>query len=297
VAVSHAPQSASILRPNIALLTNVSEAHLVWHKSLEEIADFKSAVFRYLEPQGTAVICRDTELFERVRMHASRPDLKVITYGTHADADWRLEKFDPLTGDANYVFESQRVTLNIKAGSQHQAVNLAGALACLAAAGEDWRDVAGHLKNWSPIAGRGVSFSIQTTNGSRALVVDDAFNAAPIAMKAAIKALAERKEAKRRVLVLGEMLELGDASKELHTRLAEVVAAHSIDCVYAVGKVYDEFWEQLPVCRRGKHVSTREDLHLSILADARDGDIWWIKGAHGSGLHYEVAKLHAMKIV
>ncbi len=129
------------------------------------------------------------------------------------------------------------------------------------------------------------------------MIVDDAFNAAPIAMLAAAEALAAEMKASRRVLVLGEMLELGQNSKAIHTRLAHVIAHLPIEQVYAVGEAYGEFWQKLPEAKRGRYLETLEELHKTLKVDIRDGDVWWFKGAHGSGLHRTVQALRSAQVV
>lgn len=293
VAVGHAIRSAPVLRPNIAIVTNISEAHLEAFNGIKGIADAKSAVIRALEPDGTAVICRDTALYERVRGHAERKGVKIITYGTHESADWRLTDFDSSSGVAEYRIGNEQLKLKLIPGARHQAVNVAGTLACLAAAGEDWRTAANILENWSPPAGRGLPFYVSALSGGKAMIVDDAFNAAPIAMLAAAEALAAEMKVSRRVLVLGEMLELGQNSTAIHTRLAHVIAGLPIEQVYAVGQAYGEFWKELPEAKRGHHFETLDELQKALKTDIRDGDVWWFKGAHGSGLHHTVQALRS----
>lgn len=297
VAVGHATRSAPVLRPNIAIVTNISEAHLEAFNGIEGIADAKSAVLRALEPDGTAVICRDTALYERVRGHAERKGVNIVTYGTHGASDWKLTDFNSSSGEAHYKIGNEQFKLMLIPGARHQAVNVAGTLACLAAGREDWRAAAKILEQWCPPAGRGLPFYVSASLGGKAMIVDDAFNAAPIAMLAAAEALAAEMKASRRVLVLGEMLELGQNSKAIHTRLAHVIAHLPIEQVYAVGEAYGEFWQKLPEAKRGRYLETLEELHKTLKVDIRDGDVWWFKGAHGSGLHHTVQALRSAQVV
>ncbi len=296
VAVGHAQRSAPVLRPHIAIVTNISEAHMEGFYSLEGIADAKSAVLRALEPSGVAVICRDTALYERVRGHALRKDISIITYGAHKDAQWRLVEFCSATGAAHYQTPYGALRMALIAGARHQAINAVGCLACLDAAGEDWRRAATLLQDWSPPAGRGVAFYVAAAPSGQAMIVDDAFNAAPIAMVAAAQSLAAAQHARRRVLVLGEMLELGENSHAIHRRLAEAIAELAIDEVHVVGEAYCDFWAALPDHQRGSYHTRREDLQADLHHRMRDGDVWWFKGAHGSGLHRAVAALRARAI-
>ncbi len=296
VAVGHATRSAPILRPHIAIVTNISEAHLEGFHTLEGIADAKSAVLRALESGGHAVICRDAQLYDRVRDHALRKDVSIITYGMHQDAQWRLAEFCSQTGAADYQTPYGRLRMVLLPGARHQAINAVGCLACLDAAGEDWRRAAMLLQDWSPPAGRGLAFYVAASPSGQAMVVDDAFNAAPIAMAAAAQSLASTQCTGRRVLVLGEMLELGENSRAIHRRLAEAIACLAIDEVHAVGEAYCDFWSALPVHQRGSYHRRREDLQQDLQHRMRDGDVWWFKGAHGSGLHRTVAALRERAI-
>lgn len=296
VAVGHATRSAPVLRPNIGILTNISEAHLEGFNTLEGIADAKSAVLRALEPGGHAVICRDTQLYERVRSHALREDVSISTYGAHQEAAWRLDAFCSQTGIADCDTPYGKLRVALLPGARHQAINALGCLACLAAAGEDWRRGAKLLADWSPPAGRGLAFYVAASPDGKAMVVDDAFNAAPIAMVAAAQSLAAAQPAKRRVLVLGEMLELGETSRAIHRRLADAISGLAIDVVHVVGDAYCDFWDALPMAQRGHYFARREDLQQGLQKRMQDGDIWWFKGAHGSGLHHTVTALRRVAL-
>lgn len=252
---------------------------------------------RALEPGGHAVICRDTQLYERVRSHALREDVSISTYGAHQEAAWRLDAFCSQTGIADCDTPYGKLRMALLPGARHQAINALGCLACLAAACEDWRRAATLLQDWSPPAERGLAFYVAASPNGKAMVVDDAFNAAPIAMVAAAQSLAAAQPAQRRVLVLGEMLELGETSRAIHRRLADAISGLAIDVVHVVGDAYCDFWDALPMAQRGHYFARREDLQQGLQQRMQDGDIWWFKGAHGSGLHHTVTALRrvAMK--
>jgi UDP-N-acetylmuramyl pentapeptide synthase len=112
-------------------------------------------------------------------------------------------------------------------------------------------------------------------------------------MEAALKLLGTTSGSSRRIAVMGEMLELGERSIDYHTAVAEAAARLPIDRVYLLGEAYSEAWDRLPEEQRALHASTRDQLREAILHDALDGDVWLIKGSHGSGLHKLVTELES----
>lgn len=293
VAAGHAARCAGIAQPHVALFTNVSHAHLLHYGTVEAVADLKAAVFDHLTVHGTAVVCRDTPLFERVAERARRTGARLVTYGVHADADIRLLHYDLASRTVRARFFDETVSYVLGGEGEHLATNSLGVLACLQALGDDWRTAMAGLADWQPLEGRGNRFEVALTDGGRATVIDESFNAAPLSMRAALRLLAARPTAGRRVAVLGEMRELGEQATALHTEMAAFLATLSVDRVHVLGALYDDFWQQLPEARRGVQAATLAALDESVRADLRDGDLVLFKGSHSSDIYQVVSGLRA----
>lgn len=129
--------------------------------------------------------------------------------------------------------------------------------------------------------------------GRRVLLLDEAYNANPGSMEAALALLGTKTGAKRRIAVLGEMAELGPDARLYHARLAPFVARQPIDRVYALGPLYDDFWAALPPHIGGRRAASLDDLRNSLRADLRNGDVVLFKGSHSTALHELVSEFAA----
>jgi UDP-N-acetylmuramoyl-tripeptide--D-alanyl-D-alanine ligase len=120
--------------------------------------------------------------------------------------------------------------------------------------------------------------------GGRALLIDESYNANPVSMAAAIALLgqAEPGPRGRRIAVLGDMLELGAQSGELHAGLAAPIVDHAVDLVFCAGPAMRNLWEALPSNRRGGYANDSGTLEPQVLDAVSAGDAVMIKGSFGS---------------
>ncbi|MEM0908368.1 MAG: UDP-N-acetylmuramoyl-tripeptide--D-alanyl-D-alanine ligase, partial [Pseudomonadota bacterium] len=218
IGMNHAGEITPLTKmvsPTIAIITTVAPVHLEFFESVEGIADAKAEIFSGLKPGGTAIIPADNPHFERLRCAAEAVGAKIITFGSD-NADVRLLSFDPLSGAALASVMGETVSFTL-AGAAHNARNALTVLAALEAAGLP-ADGAAQLAQWELPKGRGRRVPLKTTGGE-ALLIDEAYNANPASMAAAIQALGAT-PAQRRIAIVGDMLELGETSAELHRGLA-----------------------------------------------------------------------------
>jgi UDP-N-acetylmuramoyl-tripeptide--D-alanyl-D-alanine ligase len=161
----------------------------------------------------------------------------------------------------------------------------------VAALGGDVARAAAALAAYAPGAGRGAAREIAVAAGGKALLVDESYNAAVPAMRAALATLALRPAKGRRIAVLGDMRELGDFSAALHESLAPDAAA--ADLVFCCGPEMARLHALLPAARRGAHAPDSAALAPVVRAALRDGDVVLVKGALGSRMRVVVEALTA----
>src|SRR3954469_16193676 len=237
-----------MVRPHVAVITTVEPVHIEFFRSISAIADAKGEIFCGIEPGGTAVLNRDNASFERGRAHALRPPGgRVVSFGEHAGADVRAERII-LKAELSVV--EARVlggplVYRVGAPGRHVAMTSLAVLAAVKAAGGDLALAALGLADLRPPAGRGERIALRTPGGGLVLV-DEACNATPASMRAALANLAVTKPGPRgrRIAVLGDMLELGDKGPALHRELAEPVAASGADLVFAAGPLMTHLVER-----------------------------------------------------
>lgn len=267
-------QLCAIARPTVGVVTKVASAHTLGFGGIEGVARAKAELVAALPASGLAVLNADDT---RVHAMAARSAAAVLTFGTGADADVRVSEVevgDDLRPRISVATPWGPVVAVLAVRGAHQAYNAAAAIAVGGALGVKPGLMAEAL---SRAAVSGLRMDLRTApNGLR--VLDDSYNASPVAVEAALHALAAA-PARRRVAVLGLMAELGDASAAEHRRVAQVAAGLGIE-VWAVGA--PEFGA--------------EDLGgpteaLARLSALGEGDIVLVKGSRQAGLDILAAAL------
>jgi len=221
---------SAIAAPTVGVVTNVSEAHVEYFSSADEIALAKRELIESLPADGTAVLNADDDRVSRFRDVHSGP---VVTFGEGAEADFRATCIET-RGAAGVRFTLRReqggeaVPFETGLIGRHNAVNLAAALATTSVCGVDSPDLVDAVARLRPAKRRG-----ETKRLGGALLVDDCYNANPRAMEVMLRVLAET-PAGRRIAVLGEMRELGQHSEELHRRVGRAAAGSGVDLLIGV---------------------------------------------------------------
>jgi UDP-N-acetylmuramoyl-tripeptide--D-alanyl-D-alanine ligase len=249
---------AAIARPQIGVVTNVGPVHLELVDSLDGVARAKSELIAALPPGGTAIVPEGFSV--------SRDDLEVVRVG--APEATRVDGRTSVGG----------VSFNFTA--QHQVQNAATALAALAALGlprPDSVDV--DFARW-----RGEE---QALPGG-GLLINDAYNANPVSMRAALAYLAERAGDRRRVAILGDMAELGRTGPEYHREVGAAASELGVDELLAVGELARGYLEAgVP----GRWAANVHDALRQVDELVRPGDAVLVKASRAVGLEAVAAAL------
>ncbi len=298
---------ARMARPHVALITTIAPAHLEAFDSIEGIAREKAAIFDGLEPGGTAVINADVGTAAILEAAAREKADTVIRFGTGADSDLRLK--DVSVHDAATVAKAvagdEEILFKVGTPGRHFALNAMAVIAAAQAMGAD-RDVAVcDLGRWRPYKGRGTRETLALDAVEDAMtieLIDDAFNANPVSMAAALEVLAAAKvrddigrvAAGRRIAILGDMLELGPDEAAMHRDMAALPAMRKVQVVHCVGPRMKALYEALPDAQRGRWVETAAELAAEAhrLVDA--GDVILVKGSKGSRVSEVVTALRRL---
>lgn len=289
---------ARLVRPNVAVVTAIAPVHLAHFRSVSEIADAKAEIFSGVEPGGNAVINRDTPFFDHLAGACDRRRIeRIISFGTHEQAQVRLVEEVPGTDHSLVTadVDGQRIRYRVGAPGRHWAINSLAVLAAALGVGADPRGAADRLDSLPLLPGRGVFHRINLPGGSFTLI-DDSYNANPESMKAAFAVLGNVScgDSGRLIAVLGDMLELGASSGELHAALAKPLRQAKVDRVYTAGTHMLDLHDALPPAMRGGHAARAEDLLPLIRGAIRDGDVVLVKGSFGSQMGQIVTALTAL---
>jgi UDP-N-acetylmuramoyl-tripeptide--D-alanyl-D-alanine ligase len=273
-----------VARPLVGVVTNVGPAHLEMFGSLRGVADAKAELVEALPEEGTAVLNADDPV---VRDFAQRTAARTLLYGTSEDAEIRGEELslDP-EGRASFTLRtphgSERVELAVP--GEHMAWNALAACGAGVALELSAGECAAALKEARISPWRMEVFD--TGDGVR--VVNDAYNANPTSMAAALRAARWIAGQGRCIAVLGEMAELGAVSGEEHERVGELLARLGIDRLITVGVPARQI--SVGAVREGVEpervtaCDTAEEALAAVRSSTRPGDVVLVKASRRVGL-------------
>jgi UDP-N-acetylmuramoyl-tripeptide--D-alanyl-D-alanine ligase len=273
-----------VARPHAGIVTNVGMAHLGLFGSRENIVTAKGELVEALPREGVALLNADDPV---VLGYRARTPARVLTYGTARGADVRadgVELDDDARASFTLVAAGLRERVELSVPGEHMVPNALAAAACGVALGVSPGECAAALKDAHVSGWRMETFT--TPDGVR--VVNDAYNANPTSMAAALKAARWMSRGARCIAVLGGMAELGDESAEEHDHVGELVARLGIEELIAVGP------DAAPIARAAMREGMDRD-HVVEAADrdaaleavrriAREGDLVLVKASRVNGL-------------
>ncbi len=275
-----------MVRPHVAVITNVESVHSAHFKSIEEIADAKAEIFQGLEADGIAVINRDNAMFDRLQKAAEAAGVKtVLGFGTHSDAQVQAVdvRSDCEGSDVKATVSGVEIEYRLGVPGGHWVMNSLAVLAAVSAAGGDASAAAEVLAGMVGLKGRGQRHTVRLAGGAF-IVIDESYNASPVSMNAAFEVLGRMnpENGGRRIAVLGDMLELGDESEAKHAALVESLIAQKINLVFTAGQYMGALWDVLPKAIRGDNAPSAMQLLPKVSGMIRAGDVVVVKGSHGS---------------
>jgi len=271
-----------LARPDIAIITRIADSHAGFFDSLDAIAAAKAEIFDGLAANGTAILNRDDSFFDMLASRATTKGAgRIISFGTDAGADFRL--VTTTRADNGMVVEAliEGVPVSFRLGMRgaHWAMNAMAVLAAMAALQEDVTRVAENLQYFNDLPGRGT-----VSNGffadAEITLVDDSYNAGPASMKAAFASLAATPP---QVMVLSDMLELGEGTAAAHAALAPAIIALRPRLLVTIGPEMSRMAAALPSATRHSAAETAEEATEVLRRHVRSGDTVFVKGSNGSG--------------
>ena len=282
-----------MVRPHIVVITTVAAAHLEFFKSVTEIAEAKAEIFLGLEAGGTAVLNADHEYLHVLFAKAREAGVEdIVTYGYDADADYRIASVESTRGRtfARVLHGREAIDLDLAIRGKHMVANAAAALAVARVAGVgDDVDRSG-LANFTAPEGRGETTRLGPA-ANPLLLVDESYNANVASMTAAMEVFSTVVPVGQKILVLGDMLELGPQGPELHKSLSRAALATGATKIFLVGTAIEALRDTLDGDHVTGHARRIEDLMEPILQSLAFGDAVMVKGSKGVRLALLVDKI------
>ncbi len=275
-------------RPHVSLITTVDAVHIEHFASVEAIADEKAAIFDGMGGTGVAVLNADNAQYERLKKHAQMKGMdRILSFGTGKNALCRMTRY--AIDDADSVIEATiagtAISYRIGTIGKHWALMSVAVLGVVDALRADLAKAAASLAQFREPKGRGQITKLSIKGGNLRLI-DDAYNASPVSMKGAIEKVAQMRDAApspvRTVVVLGDMLELGEHAQDLHVGLVPTLVNNQMDLVFAAGRFMENMYQALPEAMRGAYRPTSRELAPVVVAALRANDLVLVKGSRGS---------------
>jgi len=286
--MSHAGEIAAlakIAQPEIGVVTNVAPVHLEFFASVADIARAKYELIAALSASGTAILNADDEYVSQFGRDFHG---KVVLYGMKPSADVRAENVAS-RGASGSVFDvvaggcRDRATLALV--GIHNVYNALAAVAVGLERGLTPSEAVGALATLTPADKRG-----QVVQVGNITVINDCYNSNPKALDAMVDTLAAM-PAKRRIVVAGEMLELGPAGEDMHRQSGQHMAGQRIDWLVGVRGLAQPMVEAARAAGiRAEFVATPEEAGEWLIREARDGDVVLLKASRGVKLERALEK-------
>ncbi|MFO1094396.1 MAG: UDP-N-acetylmuramoyl-tripeptide--D-alanyl-D-alanine ligase [Planctomycetaceae bacterium] len=276
---------ATLAEPEIGVLTAIGPAHLEQFGTIENICDAKSELLRALPASGFAVINGDDE---RVRALADRATCRVLRAGTRTNNEVVGRGIE--IGSGVLRFQVDRSKFVVHAAGRHFLTSALLSVGVARELGMHDSEIAAGLQTFRPVAGR-----CQVLTLGPWTVIDDSYNANPASMRAACELLRDWQEANQRVLIAGDMLELGPQSAEFHAGVGLEAVRCGVTRIVALGA------QAAQLAGSAKNAgmdagclgACRDMDTLNLLLDCwlEPGDVILVKGSRGMHMEQVVEQL------
>ena len=277
---------SKMVRPHAACVTTVGPVHIEAFADGEAgVAREKASIFEGLAPNGVAVLNGDVDFATVLDAAARKAGARRVTFGADSGHDARLLDFQPGPEGARVRAElfGKPVDFTLRQSGFHWGFNSLCVLLMLDALDVPLESGLAALADFEPLAGRGQTTVVQAPGGAFTLI-DESYNANPLSMAAGFRSLGAKPvtlEA-RRIVVLTDMLELGEQSRALHEGLRSPIVAADLDLVHTAGPEMKRLHDVLPPERRGLWRETAAELAAEAAQLVAPGDIVMVKGSNGS---------------
>lgn len=256
-----------LVKPDVALVTNVYPMHLEFLKTIDNIALAKAEIFGGLKENGIAIYNEDSAKADVLAAAAQKATARVIPFG---------EKHHP------------EVALKLAEEGNHYRYNAWAVLSVIKALGLELEPAVAVVNHFTAPEGRGKKFALNV-NGKKVTLLDNSYSGGPDATVLAVETLAKT-NGRRKVAVIGKMAELGDYTVAAHQRVGQALGANHIDVVIGVCAETKDMLAQLPA---GVEQHYFDNIHgvADFLCDKllQDGDVLLMKGSHYSSEVYKAA--------
>ena len=278
---------SKILNPDIGVITNIGPAHLKNLKTLKKVCSAKSEIMNHIKKDGVIFLNKEDDYFSDLKKRAKIQKLKIVTFAKSKIADVQLLKTVKKNRKKYLivkVFKNQ-FKIETKTLNDNFVVNFLITLSLCSYLGLDLKKIIKNAKNFPTPSGRG-DLVIKKIEGKKVKIINESYNANPISMKNAIENFSSLAQSgKKKVAIIGDMLELGFKSKYYHEQIAELLINSRIDDVHLIGKEVAYIYQKLKKFRKCNIYNNINQFSAVFSKIVNDKSIFLIKGSNGIGLN------------
>jgi UDP-N-acetylmuramoyl-tripeptide--D-alanyl-D-alanine ligase len=276
-------------RPEIGVISSIGPAHIEFFADQAAIAAEKAEVIMGLPDEGLAVLNSDDEWSRRI---ADRTRARVVWVGSRTEATWRAENVQVAADSLTFLLRHNGSSATVKLPVVNR-VMISNALLAAAVGRECGLTIQEIARGLETVKLPGARMQVVKAHG--AWIINDAYNANPDSMKAALTALSEFPGATRRIAVLGAMGELGQHATELHRGIGELAARQNLAFLIAVGPHAEAYAKGAMAAGLGVNqivaALDADEAAVALKPLLREGDAVLVKGSHFMGLEKLVAAM------
>lgn len=273
-----------LVRPHISAITNIYPAHLEGLKSIEGVIEEKLDIFRFTEEGGTLLVNSESPIREY-----KDPKRRIFLFGRDQNSDFFFEVQEDL-GWRGYKVRltllGEKLEVRTRLLGMHNLYNVILASSISYLLGMDLETIKEGIEDFSPTNMR--MAPILSKGGYK--VIDDSYNANPASMEWALRTFSGLPSEGRKIVVLGDMKELGEDSENYHRQIGRLLRTCDFDSILLYGEMMRACYEELSD-RDAKYFERKEDIVRHLKEILREGDSVLIKGSRSLGLDSVVEEI------
>lgn len=275
---------SEIAGPNLAVITNIGPSHLEYLKDLDTVMKAKCEILKYIKKDSKIIVNGDDE-----QLGSLKPGLKTIRFGLNKDFDFYADKLSVEPDGINFKLNGKHeISLGIV--GRHNVYNALGAIAASHNFGLSIDEIKEALKEF-----RVPNMRMEVKKVGEIKIINDSYNSNPLSMRKAIEALRDMTTKGRKILIAGDMLELGNLSGRFHHLVGRQAAESGIDLIVAVGRLAEHVAKGAQEAgmseKKIKLCNVTKEACEAMLALIRKGDTVLVKGSRAMKMEQIVEEL------
>ena len=278
---------SNLVKPDIAIITNIGEAHIENFDNLDGIAKAKSEIIESINKGGYLILNRDDKYFYYLSKLAKKRNINILSFGLSSSANANLIK-KRLYKKYNYLHFrvlTKNIYLKVKNVNPLIILNILSTLLTLHILDLDLSKIVNFSDSFQLVEGRGKTHFISRYR-KKFKLIDESYNANPSSVKNAINNFSNiKRNHEKKFLLLGDMLELGKESDNYHKNLAHFINRSDIDKLFVFGENAFKVYQKTYKSKRGNILQNLNDFDEIFSNIINKDDYLMIKGSNATGLH------------